>query len=91
MSQANPKRARPTGALAAHRQRLREEAEERQAHAAAMSPEERLRVLDGRPGEAERERARLKERIAAAKPKRPVSPTDKPASKKGKRGRKGSR
>lgn len=59
MSQANPKRARPTGKLAQHREQKRLAAEERQAKSAAISPKERLRVLDSRPGESKRERARL--------------------------------
>jgi hypothetical protein len=65
MSQANPKKSRPTGALAAHRARLREEAEARNEAHAALSIEERLRKAHERPGNSAREISRLRKQLAA--------------------------
>lgn len=59
MSQTNPKKSRPTGKLAAHRERLRAESDERAAERAKRSTKEQLALIDSRPGESRRERERL--------------------------------
>lgn len=64
MSQANPKKSRPTGKLAAHRARLREEAEARQAATAELSIEERIRICQSRPGNSARELSCLRKMLA---------------------------
>lgn len=58
MSQS-PKKSRPTGALKAHRQRLRDEAEARNAATAALTPQARMSIIRARPGNSLRERERL--------------------------------
>ena len=67
-----PHRPNPTGNRKAHiRQetsqercnRLREEAQERQAAWAALTPAQQLVVLNQRPGESKRQRARILRRM----------------------------
>ena len=48
------------------RNRLRQEANERAHLRAALTPKQQLAKLDGRPGEAKRERARLTKQKAKA-------------------------
>ena len=67
MSQANPKHARPTGQQRQHRERLRQEAEERQAAYDALTPQEKMSKLRERPGNSLRERERLIAQIEAGK------------------------
>jgi hypothetical protein len=53
------KTSRPTGALRRHRERLRQEAEERQVRRDLRTTDEQLQLIDSRPGASRRERIRL--------------------------------
>ena len=53
------KTARPTGALRRYRENKRVEAEARQVARDLRSTEEQLKLIESRPGQSRKERARL--------------------------------
>ena len=78
MSQANPKKSRPTGKLREHRAELTRRAEERQAAYDALTPQEKMTKLRARPGNSLRERERLIAQIESGQAQVKKSKSKKP-------------
>ena len=63
MSQANPKKAKPTGKLRERRAERAARAQARQHVRDMIHPQAQLAAIEGRPGNSSRERARLMKQI----------------------------
>lgn len=73
--------------------RLQREADERQKAYDDLTPKQRLKLLDSRPGESKKQRAKIEAQMAKEKPAAPapVAPASSPAAEAPTNGKKKSR